>query len=520
MATADLERRTGGDSIILAGRQKKYGEHIIGDDVFNGIAPDWSNLDSITAALRRGRFPFTRNTLDPTSETADSESIRGDNVAVPPIITSRGGGGDMEFEVLPGDAIHLLMGWFNAPVPANTAVKSFGSDNAIATSKISAPANGKVQFAGNGDFSDFLKSRTPLSPDWPGQLKISSYGHTGAGKIVINGQQRRSRSNRFNAQTFETINVADATDESVSKKFYNDIYEIDFIGFGGTLSRPTIEIVPDTQKASLTLPAINSLFPGWSLQMVKALLPFIAFDVIPNLFRLTVNRTSMKLLLTVLASYVQEGRTLQSPIHIAYKMPLDNTESPARKILAVYDYDDLDVYPAYGTALAIGKPGESLSSLRNKITPDHADYDPSVIVPITQVEITGNHNYTDAEGYTGDPVGGQPVTADNQTREVNVTATVVHRTDASDSSNATVFWQDRYFEDQRVPIIIQNYNWNGPGRQSMIESEFVDCKLIEVPGLPIEGSGQVNRRLAFQARPKGADKEIKMNFYSKNGFKE
>ena len=120
MATADLQRRTGGNSIILAGRQKKYGEHITGADVFNGIAPDWSDLDSIIAALRVGRYPFVRNTLDPTSETAESESIPGDNAAAPSIITSRSGGGDLEFEVLPGDAIHLLMGWFNAPVPTNT----------------------------------------------------------------------------------------------------------------------------------------------------------------------------------------------------------------------------------------------------------------------------------------------------------------------------------------------------------------------------------------------------------------
>ena len=497
-----LERRTGGDSIIIVGRQKVYGERIIGADVFNGAAPDWLEtngtlkaLADITPALRRGRFPFTRNTLDPTSETADSESITGDNAAVPAFITSRSGRGDWEFEVLPGDAIQLLMGWFNSPVPRNTD---------LAEQDIAGKFNisdGKIVPKNDDD--------NPLA-DWPGQVALD-VGNT-VTSIQINGQQRRSRSNKFNAQTFET--VTPETAKFTSSKFYHQINEIILNGtVPGSIT--SLKFLPDTKKAELTLPAVNSVFPGWSAQMVKATLPYIAFDVIPNVFRLTVNQNGMRLLLSVFASYVQEGRTLQSPIHVAYRLPLQNTESTKRNILDVYGYDTTDFYPSYGTALAIGEPGQSLTDLRTAVEDGTAN-----IVPITQLETTGTHNYTNAEGYTGDPVGGQPVTDENQTRTVNVNATIVHRTDISDSNNQTIFWQDRYFEGQYVPIIVQHYSWNSLGRQSMIESEFPNCKLTAVPNLPIEGSGQVNRQLAFQAYPKGSAKEIKMTFYSKHGFME
>lgn len=506
MATADLQRRTGGDSIIIGGRQKKYGEHITGADVFNGTAPDWSNLDSPIAALRVARSPFVRNTLDPTSETAESESISGDNAATPPIITSRSGGGELEFEVLPGDAIHLLMGWFNSPVPTNTAEaeKTIPSDKVVVTDI----ANGTIVIDNDDG--------TALA-DWPGQLDIAFTGGTEDGTVQINGEQRRSRSNRFNGQTFETVDIATRT--GTSQKFFHKIRKLQLSGFSTNPTGVTLTFKPDTHKASLTLPDITSLFAGWTLQMLKAALPYIAFDVIPNSFRLTVNRGSMRLVLTVIASYVQEGRTLQDPFDIAYQLGDkngENTETPKRKILDVYGYDTLNFYPSYGTAVAIGEPGDTLADLRTAV-----DAGTAHIIPITQLETNGTHNYGAPDGYTGDPVGGQPVTEDGQTRTVTVNATVVHETDTSSNSpNATAFWQDRYFEGQYVPIIAQHYNWDGIGRQSMIESEFAHCSLTEVPNLPIDGSGQVNRTLAFQAYPKGSDKEIKMNFYSKHGFSE
>ena len=57
----------------------------------------------------------------------------------------------------------------------------------------------------------------------------------------------------------------------------------------------------------------------------------------------------------------------------------------------------------------------------------------------------------------------------------------------------------------------------------MIEAACPNCELTSVPGLPIEGGGQVNRTLAFQANPsEGATSpdEISMRFYSKAGFIE
>ncbi len=72
------QRRAGGDSYIFAGRQLKYGTPIIGEDVFDAGAPT-----ETLAKLIRNHFVFTRNTLDPTAEETESESIIGGG-ATPP----------------------------------------------------------------------------------------------------------------------------------------------------------------------------------------------------------------------------------------------------------------------------------------------------------------------------------------------------------------------------------------------------------------------------------------------------
>ena len=495
---ADLQRRNAGDSIIITGRQPAYDMPITGKDIFNGAAPDWSDPANITAALARKRYVFIRNTLDPTAAEAVSESIPGDNSQPDSIITSRSGAGEWEFEVLPEDAINLLQGWFNTPTPANTelANQNIASKFAFSDSKI-APV----------DAEDNPTAK------WPGQLAFTPADGT-VESIQINGQQRRSRTNRYNSQTFETVRPNDAG-LFLSNKFYYQINEVVMNGKAAT-GADALEFRPDTKTAELTLATIESIFPGWVVQMIKAKLPYIAYNVIPNEFEFQIRQGALRLVLRVIASFVQEGRTLTNPIARAYELPLMNTETPTpRAILDVYDYDNLNFFPGYGTALAIGAVGESLADLKTKV-----DAGTAHITPITELTIAGSHNYDTEGGFTGDPVSGQPSTAEGQTRTVSVNANIEHQTDTSAADNQTAFWQDRYFEGQRVPIIIQNYNWDNLGRQTVIESQFPDCKLSEVPNLPIEGAGQQNRRLAFAARPKGADGAIKMIFHSKNGFAE
>ena len=541
------KRRTGGESIILIGRQSKRGTPITGGTVFQGTAPDWSDLNAIVAALINRRFPFVRNTLDPTGETTESESITGSNAAVPDIISKRSGGGEWEFEVLPEDAIHLLFGWFNTtPLPTNTAIHSRADSGAIAATKISVAA---VQGTGNNRVQtvtvDNSGNTPPIADIWPGKLNIkfpSSSALNGPGKIQIFGEQRRSRSNNFNASVIEslTATAADLKDtEGVDvQKFYRKINKIVLSGFSAfaqTSEKPTLTFKADTKRADLTLNPLNDLFAGWTTQMTKASTPFIGYDVVPNSFRLIVTGGSMRLILTLIASYVQEGRVLLKPLEIAYKLPTfdrpetgkteladyetsADSQTDQNKVLANYPYKNLNVYPANGTAVALGEPGQTLAELATAVEANTA-----TIVPITTLEMQGTHNYDEPDGFTGDPVGGAPVTAEGKTRTVTVTATIVHETDpAYEPDNATAFWQDRYFEGQEIPIIVRNYNWAPEGRQNLIETRFPNCRLTQVPNLPIEGEGQANRTLAFGAYPTstGIPDEIEMRFYSQGGFSE
>lgn len=497
------KRRIGGDSYIFIGRQLKYGTPIIGANVFDGAAPT-----TTLAKLIRNHFVFTRNTLDPTAEETESESIIGGGATPESIISKRGGGGEWEFELLPDDAIHMLLGWFNpTALPTNSDV----DNQTIPAGKIGAPSSNIVEID-NGD-------KTALA-DWPGQLEINLEGSpSGAGKIRVYGQKRGSRSNDFNTPTTEEIAFGDGEKKKITTDFYHraDKFALDW-GTGTAPTGITLKFLPDTKWAALTLNENNNPFDGWSSQMIKAFTPYVAYNIIPNLFRLSIG-ANIRLLLGLLASYVQEARSLADPTVLANT--LANLRTPTTGILAKYPRKPLNFYPSLGTAVVLGEPDESLEDLVARIDgdPDSAP-DP---IAVTSVDIEGNHNYVDPEGFTGDPLAGQPVTSETEGRTVTVNAAIYHETDDAAEDNETVHWQDIYFEKRKVPIVIRNYNWLSNGRQVLVESRFPNCGLTEIPGLPIEGRGSVTRNLAFQANPSvGATTpdEISMRFYSEQGFAE
>ena len=496
------QRRIGGDSYIFIGRQLKYGKPITGAEVFNGAAPT-----TTLAKIIRNHFVFTRNTLDPTAEETESESIIGGGATPESIISKRGGAGEWEFELLPDDAIHLLLGWFNpTTLPTNDDV----DDQTIPPGKIGDLTNNTVKID-NADETALAK--------WPGQLEINLSGSpSGAGKIRVFGQKRGSRSNQFNTPTTEEIAFADGEKKKITTNFYHraDRFTLDW-GTGTAPTGLTLKFLPDTKWAALTLNENNNPFDGWTSQMLKALTPYIAYNIIPNLFRLSIG-ANIRLLLGLLASYVQEARSLADPSIVA------NTLANLRAddgILKKYPRKPLNFYPSLGTAVVLGEPDESLEDLIARIDgPTKSAPDP---IAVTSVDIEGNHNYVDPEGFTGDPLAGQPVTSETEGRTVTVNAGIYHETDDAAEDNETVHWQDIYFEKRKVPIVIRNYNWLANGRQVMVESRFPYCGLTEVPGLPIEGRGSVTRNLAFEANPSvGATTpdEISMRFYSEKGFEE
>ena len=499
------KRRSGGDSYIFIGRQPKYGEPITGANVFDGNAPDWSDPANIVAKLIRNHFVFTRNTLDPTAEETESESIIGGGGTPSSIISKRGGGGEWEFELLPDDAIHLLLGWFNpTTLPTNDDV----DDQTIPPAAITVDT---TTVTIDNDVAGALAK-------WPGQLKMKLTGGSGAGKIRIYAQKRGSRSNQFNTPTTEIVAVTDGDPvEVTSANFYHRADKLEMSGFSTAPTGVALTFLPDTQWAALTLNENNNPFDGWTSQMIKALTPYIAYNIIPNLFRLSIG-ANVRLLVGLLASYVQEARSLADPTSVA------NTLANLRDndgILSKYPRRPLNFYPSLGTAVVLGEPDESLADLIARIDGDPDDApDP---IAVTSVDIEGNHNYVDPEGFTGDPLAGQPVTSETETRTVTVNAGIYHETDDATENNETVHWQDLYFEKRRVPIVIRNYNWLSNGRQVLVESRFPNCGLTEVPGLPIEGRGAVTRNLAFEAKPSVGSTtpdEVSMLFYSEKGFEE
>ena len=337
------KRRTGGDSYIWIGRQLKYGVPIIGEKVFDGKAP----TDEL-AKIIRNHFVFTRNTLDPTAEETASESITGSGATSSSIISKRGGAGEWEFELLPDDAIHMLLGWFNpTTLPTNTKQ----ADQTIVSGGVNINSN--IVTIDNSD-----QSKNKTIADWPGQLEITVSGASGAGTIRVQGQKRGSRSNNINTASTEIVAFANSDTKKNTVDFYHRADKLILEWGSGTAPKDvTLKFLPDTQSATLKLNENNNPFDGWSSQMIKAFTPYIAYNIVPNLFRLSIG-ANIRLLLGLLASYVQESRSLVDPaLEVNVLKDLRTAETG---ILALYPRGGLNFYPSLGTAVVLGNPGETV----------------------------------------------------------------------------------------------------------------------------------------------------------------
>ena len=441
-----------------------------------------TQVHTATAGMIQKRFPFTRLTLGGDSEQNRSESIVGGGSDTLNTSGQKGASGLLEAEILPEDFIHLIRGILN---PNSEPIST-----QLDTEAIKAAASYT---------SAAITNFTDAEPTWPAKVKATFSGATAAAgaKMIVKGLRKIGRPD---VEQFPVTDIVDIKSGALSKavfsnKLFIDIDSVQFVNVsGGTVQ---LDFDPDTHKTDLSLNTQNLQFPGWSFQESIGGMPVTAFDVIPASAEINIG-ANIRVLMNLLASQVTNRRMLNDPK--VEKLAYDETVADAA--LANFPIANLSFYPNWGGALIYGE-----------------DTDPTAFTDLT---LGVNHNYEPSEGYTGSRFRGAPIVGGEGIRQVTLSWSGFF--EHGDQENDVFHkWQEYYDDNYTAPIALNMYNYLDNGRQYRIELRGKRFQLTEEPTIPVEGRGQLPRRIVGKIVPSESattPDEIEVSIWSQNAYSE
>lgn len=459
----------GGDSLILLALQERWGVPVRTFD-----APSGDNEGFV-----QRRFIFTRNTLDPVGQFEQSESNLGDGTAPPSILARVVPEGQWEEELLPEDIVHFLRFGLNVIVdPSNTT---------LGTQAIAAAD------AANHSYSPDTNS--VVAAQWPSIVRATFSGTTAGANASINFVGVGAKGATEVASAIETINIPAGADPDPidSTLFFKRLTSVTTTGLTtpGTLQ---LDYIPDTEMVSMTPGSLSAGLVSYTSQMRKGNTPISAFDVVCGNTTITMG-TNVRVLQDVRASRVLYNRLILDD-SVEVKEWDDDTTPPGAPDLNNFGYANLNFARAWGTAVAMG-------------TVDSEDLDTvdlNKIFTTNNVVLGINNNLEDSPGNTGNPSAGQPVVgAAGRQITLQIDKQYETGTDAYD-------WQSIFTSSASVPIVVRSYNFDGKGRQYLVEFRMASARLSAEPSVPVEDRGAIPQTLNFESNT------VTVNIWSKNGF--
>lgn len=477
MGARSVTPQSGGDSLILLGRQTAWGTPVRTFD-----APG-----SNKAGFIQRRFVFTRNTLDVAGEFEQSDSVLGDGNAPPQILSRIVPSGQYEEELLPEDIVHFVAWSLNVteePTNTEVAAKTIGATTASATGHTYEPAaNARVAPTTSGRFP------------WPQRVRVTLSGSAMAGagaQAVFTGVTNVGATER-GAGT-ETINIPSGSVTNIdSALFFNPLTSVEITGLTAAGTGAISYIGGDTNMVSLTPGSLSGGLVAFTAQMRKGTTPVSAFDVVSTNATITMGN-NVRLLQDVRASRVLNKRLILSDSVEVERWDEENTPDGAPD----FDYPNLNFARAWGTAVTFGEVDSS--DIKT------AEANDTKIVTTNNVVLGVNNNLEDSPGNTGNPSAGQPIVGDAG-RQITLQIDKSYET-GDDSYD----WQSIFRSSSTVPIIVRSYNFDGKGRQYLVEYRLANAKLSEAPAIPVEGRGTITQTLNFESPT------IEVNIWSATGF--
>lgn len=491
-----VERRSGGSSYLIMGRQLTYGTHV---NVFAAPVAEVTTPGSeapATAGMIQKRFPFTLLNLDETGEQIQSESIVATGSDTLNTTGILGGAGRIEMEIVPEDVLHILRGVFNpTDEPSDTEVSV--TDTLFASASYTAGT------------ALTLTNTTPTtittqgSLTFPSQVKLVMDADVDmSGTLELVGFRKVGRPDTERFPVTEILTLAPTGNaENASRTLTTENYFTSLTSATpkGDIASGEMELTwePNTKFSKLTLNDTNVQFPGWTWQMVKGTVPVAGYDVVPTNMSLTIG-ANIRLAMDLLASEVTNFRMITSTT--VEKLEYDTTLSDAA--LTNFPFSELDFYPPWGGALFFDNNSDPLA--------------------FTEATLNVNHNFVPSPGLTGSRFRGQPIVDGDAVREVTMSFTTFFET-STDADEDFIKWQDLYRNNTTFALELNLFNYLDTGRQYRIKFDAPRAQLTAPPTLAIENRGQITRNIECKLIPSEdstTPDELSVTVWSKDGYTE
>ena len=484
-----LTKRTGANSFLIWGRQPAFGVPI-----------------NLFSKMIGRRIPFVSNTLIETGEQVQSESIVGGGSDTKNTTGLLGGGGRVVMEVLPEDIIHLLIGVFNPkilPVSAELTDTTVAKSSTAIGSAITGFANpgGMVQDPVPDGKADNHKWKVPSKL----KATLSAAVDNGA-KMVVTGKRRIGRVMGQRFPKTDVIEIADGATTVTSDILFDQVDNVTFTNIGSSNNSVTATFAwePDTYVTEVLLNVDNAQFPGWTWQMNNGGMPIVAYDVIPGNFSLEIG-TNVRATIDVTATQVTENRMINDIE--AEKFNYDTTVTDAA--LTNFPRANLSFYPRWGGALLYGADNIKATS--------------RYIERFTGLTLGVNHNYEQTEEIYGSRFIGQPDVGGDGVRQVTMTWDALFRQGSARNDTGFKLWQEIYRDNTTDSVEFNLYNYLDNGRQYRMQYNMPQFQLTAVPGVPVEGRGNIPRRFEGKLVPSDdavVPNEISIILLTENAYSE
>ena len=465
----EVRQQSGGDSLILLGKQTAWG----------------TPLTDFTQLVQR-RFPAIRNTLDPSATFIQSESFTGEDSAPPQILSALNPQGQLEFEMLSEDVVHLLRWMMNINTdPTNT-------DEANQQIFADAPVP-------SGEQDD---SGDAFMANYPGRIKFTfSGGNTfSSANVQVVGATATGQL----GGSPKVENIAVSADQAYTTTSFYRSAKFTITGVSG--GNVQVQFEPDTKKTVLTLGSTSDGLVAFTSQMRKGMSLFAAQNVTVGNGTITLGANA-RISLDVLASEII-ANALINDVNVAA------TEFPSNGDAALSNFpiSNLNFARPRGTGVYLGTVGGyDITSYDASTNTDGIRYDKPVTTDNVVIGIS--NNFDEPSGNTAELSAPQPTVGDAG-REI--TLTIEKRYETGDDAYD---WQDIFRNSGNVPVAVRNYNFDSVGRQYLIEALFANCTFSEAPGIPVESRGGINQTLNMTASaPPDGSAAMIVNIWSKTGF--
>lgn len=424
-----------------------------GDNSWFAIARQADTETPITTPTKfvQNRFPFTALDLDLQSELQASEAIAGRRSDARDQQGQLWGSGSIETQLYTEKMDEFWRAIINSGTPKAVDIPD---TTVYATTAFKKTISTATEFT---------------VPTTPGQLEIAltstdATNHplpADLGTVEVHGQRRIGLGSKDTLPIVETaLEFTDGTAKTAH--YFTKVDKVVFTKSTTDLPNVQTAITAKTAQQRNTYKNSDTIFPGWTMQLVRGNVPAVAEGAVPVNSTLTIN-DNIRLRMEILARKLMPFREIGSDAEV----------QKIANALKNLDFISDTFYPNWGGCLEV----EGVATI------------------FTDLTLNINQNLEFLPGIKASRYR-LPVAATNERRNVTLTATVFYDFDASNEK-----WAQVFADNAPRNLTASCYYWDQDGKETSQKFKLPVSYLTESPRIAIDSRGPITRELAFKGVP-------------------